>query len=71
MAKQREEAFQIRRAWVWGTDAEWRWRRALRLLLQAGVAEHEAESGQEGEDGHDGGGLRAGLDRAAGRAADD
>jgi hypothetical protein len=71
MARQREESFHMRRAWVWGADAEWRWRRALRLLLEAGMAEPTAEPGQEEEEGHEGGGLCAGLDRAAGRATHD
>jgi hypothetical protein len=68
--QQGEERLQVRRSWMWDADAEWRWRRALRLLLEASVAA-EASGGQEGGDEQCGGGLRAGLDRTASRAADD
>jgi hypothetical protein len=34
MPRRRTElALRARRAWVWRVDAEWRWQRALRLLL--------------------------------------
>jgi hypothetical protein len=31
------------RAWVWAVDAEWRWRRAVRLLLQVHLAATAAD----------------------------
>jgi len=57
-------ALRARRGWVWRADAEWRWRRALRLLLSVrGAQAREVASG-------DGGGVRTSFDRSANREAD-
>ena len=53
------------RAWVWTADAERRWLRAFRLLLTPDEPAQGARQ-QEGDDGQERGGVRAGLDRPAG-----
>jgi hypothetical protein len=58
-------ALRARRGWVWRADAEWRWRRALRLLLSVrGAQAREVAS-------DDGGGVRTSFNRSASREADD
>ena len=60
MPRRHEEApLRLRRAWVWVADAEGRWRRAMRLLLQDGLAAQRAATRWVGED-HDGHEGRAG-----------
>ena len=65
------EALVLRRDFVRADDAERRWRRAFQVLLQVAPAVPASPAAEEGRDGHDGGGLRAGFDGAASRAADD
>ncbi|MDP9375670.1 MAG: hypothetical protein M3Q65_25120 [Chloroflexota bacterium] len=61
-----DDTLRLRRAWAWTPEAEWRWRRALCLLLDAGVAERAPARGEEDDHGDDGSGLCPGLDRTAG-----
>ena len=58
------------RSWVWTADAERRWVRAFRLLLTPELA-GTGDRGQEVSAGEDRGGLRTGLDGAAGGEPDD
>src|SRR5262252_8772823 len=68
MPRRRAEiALAARRSWIWTADAEWRWRRALRLLLVAGTSRVAIR--KEAQDG-DGGSVCAGLDRSTGREPD-
>ena len=70
MARRREErALCPSRSWVWTADAERRWLRAFRLLLTPDEPAQGARR-QEGEAGHDRGGVRTGLDGAAGGEPD-
>jgi len=66
-----DDDLRLGRAWVWATDAERRWVRAFRLLLTPEPVARAAQAGEGHGDEHGGGGLRAGLDGPAGRAADD
>src|SRR5438105_4415862 len=49
MPRRRTElALQARRGWVWRADADWRWRRALRLLISLhGAKQREATDGDD------------------------
>src|SRR3712207_7760682 len=61
---------QLRRTWVWMADADRRWLRAFRLLLEA----EPAESADRMEEETDDAACRAvcaGLDRSPSRAPDD
>ena len=58
------------RTWVWAADAEWRWRRAVRLLLQVHLAAAVSEGHGESDHGDAGGGVGARFDRAAGGESD-
>lgn len=64
------DTLRLGRAWVWTADAERRWLRAFRLLATPEPGE-PGDRRQEVDDGDDRGGLRAGLDGAAGGEPDD
>ena len=65
------DALRLDRSWVWTADAERRWLRAFRLLLDPPVTESDGGRRQEQGDGQDRGRVCMGLDETAGGAADD
>src|SRR5436309_15954152 len=73
MPRRRTElVLQYSRCWAWTPDAAWRWQRASRLLVElaAQAVTTEAERKEDG-DASASSRLRASLDGASGRDADD
>jgi hypothetical protein len=59
-----------RRTWIRTVDAEWRWRRAVRLLLNMGMSAGVPDVAMENHDDDACSGVGPRFDRAAGRPAD-
>ena len=69
--RRKDGALRLSRSWVWMAEAERRWLRAFRLLLDPPVTESDGGRRQEQGDGQDRGRVCTGLDGTAGGAADD